>query len=200
MTPVLGLALVLVVGLLSRNPAPPPADRVVLLPGPEGKVGKVEVSTREAAITLDDAYRAAHISRSGKIAAHLESEASVRERYGAALEARPPRPVSFLLYFESGRDELAPESLPTVADIKAELAKRPVPEITVVGHTDRVGSVEANDRLALKRAEAMRSLLTARGIEALAIEVAGRGEREPLVPTADEVPEARNRRVEIVIR
>ncbi len=199
MTPVLGLAVVLVVGLLSTKPALPP-DRVVLLPDPGGKVGKLDISTKEGTVTLDTAYAAAYTSPSGKIVLRPESEASVRERYGAMLEARPQRPVSFQLYFVSGKDELAPESLLTIAHIKAELARRPVPEITVEGHTDRVGSVEANDRLALKRAEMMRQLLMEQGVKVEAIEVAGRGEREPLVPTADEVPEARNRRVEIHIR
>ena len=72
-------------------------------------------------------------------------------------------------------------------------------DITVIGHTDRVGNLETNDTLSHKRAQAVSELLQASGIEA-AMEVAGRGEREPLVPTADEIPEAANRRVEINLR
>ena len=84
--------------------------------------------------------------------------------------------------------------------IKAELAARPAPEIVVTGHTDRVASLAYNDELSLKRAQAVRSALIAAGIDAAQIEVAGRGEREPAVATADEVDEERNRRVEITVR
>jgi outer membrane protein OmpA-like peptidoglycan-associated protein len=70
----------------------------------------------------------------------------------------------------------------------------------VIGHTDRVGSVEHNDALSKKRAELVSGALTSAGIPAAQIEVAGRGEREPVVATADEVAEPRNRRVEISIR
>ena len=75
-----------------------------------------------------------------------------------------------------------------------------MPEITVIGHTDRVGSVPDNDALALQRAMAVRVRLLRAGIGNDNIEVVGRGEREPLIVTADEVVEPRNRRVEIAIR
>ena len=108
--------------------------------------------------------------------------------------------VSFTLYFLEVKDELAAESKPTLELIKVELARRPAPEITVIGHTDRVDSASLNDALSLKRAEAVRQALIEAGIAALRIEVAGSGEREPLVPTEDEVSEPRNRRVEISVR
>lgn len=81
-----------------------------------------------------------------------------------------------------------------------EIARRPAPEIVVIGHTDRVGAVPFNDALSLRRAERVRDELVNVGIAADRVRVAGRGEREPLVPTADEVAEARNRRVEINVR
>ena len=58
----------------------------------------------------------------------------------------------------------------------------------------------ANDALSAKRAQAVREQLAGEGVPVEKMEVAGRGEREPLVPTADEVDEPRNRRVEISIR
>jgi outer membrane protein OmpA-like peptidoglycan-associated protein len=81
-----------------------------------------------------------------------------------------------------------------------EIARRPAPEIVVIGHTDRVGAVPYNDALSLRRAERVRDELVKVGITADRISVAGRGEREPLVPTPDEVAEPRNRRVEINVR
>ena len=77
---------------------------------------------------------------------------------------------------------------------------RPGGEIVVTGHTDRQGSVEFNDRLALERAQAIRGLFIARGFPPDRIDAVGRGEREPVVPTDDGVSEPRNRRAEIVVR
>jgi outer membrane protein OmpA-like peptidoglycan-associated protein len=70
----------------------------------------------------------------------------------------------------------------------------------VVGHTDRVGSLTYNDALSLRRAERVRTGFVQMGIPREQISVAGRGEREPIVPTEDEVAEPRNRRVEITVR
>jgi OOP family OmpA-OmpF porin len=199
MGPLLGVAaFALLAWLNSEEPAKP--DRVVLLPGPDGKVGKVVVRSSAGESLLDAAYAAADVDAAGKIQARTEDANSVRQRYGATLDARPPRPLSLRVYFVTGGDTLTPESQPVVAELKQELARRPAPEITVIGHTDRVGKVEDNDALSKKRAESVRALLVAEGIPPAAIATAGRGEREPLVPTADEVAEAQNRRVEIDIR
>ena len=73
-------------------------------------------------------------------------------------------------------------------------------EVMVIGHTDTVGGTDANDKLSQKRAAAVREILIAAGVPAQKIETAGRGERELLVMSADEVAEPRNRRVEISVR
>ncbi len=70
----------------------------------------------------------------------------------------------------------------------------------MIGHTDRVGTVPYNDALSLRRADRVRNDLVQLGIPSDRITVAGRGEREPIVATEDEVPEPRNRRVEITVR
>ena len=82
----------------------------------------------------------------------------------------------------------------------AELKRRAVPDIVVIGHTDTVGALEWNDKLSLARAERVRKALVAQGLAAERIQAAGRGEREPLLRTADNVPEPRNRRVEVNVR
>jgi outer membrane protein OmpA-like peptidoglycan-associated protein len=58
----------------------------------------------------------------------------------------------------------------------------------------------ANDALSLKRAKVVSQLLVDKGAVAARVEAVGRGKRELLVPTADEVDEPQNRRVEIVVR
>lgn len=179
----------------------PGQDRVVLLPGADGlPSGEVVVKTAGGEKILNRSYAAADIDRQGGIRVRQETAEAVRDRYAAALDAQPQRPVSYTVYFLLNKDELTPDSLPVLEQVKAGLRSRSVPEIVVIGHTDRVGSVSDNDALSLKRAETMRTILVGAGIPADRIEVAGRGEREPQVPTADEVPEPRNRRVEINVR
>lgn len=76
--------------------------------------------------------------------------------------------------------------------------------IRIIGHTDAVGSDEANDALSLARAEAVEAALVARGLT-VTVEVDGLGERQPVAANEtvegadDPVGRARNRRVEIVI-
>ena len=190
-------------GSWARKTAHPDCDpsRVVLLPGPDGKVGAVIVETQMGAQVLDKAYAGVVVGQQGSLTARQETAASVNQRYGAALQAQPMRPVSYTVQCAFGSaTELTPESFAVIEEVKADLATRPAPEITVIGHTDRVGTNEANDVLSLRRAETVRNILLAAGLKAVRIESAGRGMREPLVPTADQVAEARNRRVEISIR
>jgi outer membrane protein OmpA-like peptidoglycan-associated protein len=71
--------------------------------------------------------------------------------------------------------------------------------IEVTGHTDRAGSDAYNMALSLRRANAVKDQLVREGIAANQITVMGRGESQPLLPTADGVREPQNRRVEIVL-
>jgi outer membrane protein OmpA-like peptidoglycan-associated protein len=109
-------------------------------------------------------------------------------------------PQQFTLYFVEGKDEFTDESKRAFDSVFSEIAKRPVPDVLVIGHTDKVGTDAFNDPLSRQRAEVVRRALLARGIGAENIVVIGRGKREPIVPTADGVAEARNRRVEILVR
>jgi outer membrane protein OmpA-like peptidoglycan-associated protein len=177
-----------------------PANLVVLLPEPDGKTGAVSVARGAEQQMLDAPYAAARIGAGGRLETGVATPQEVSRIWGDALAAQPPRPISFLLYFLEGKDDLTPESQRVVQQIFAEIARRPSPEIVVIGHTDRVGTVAFNDALSLRRAQKVRDDLVKLGVAADQIQVAGRGEREPLVATEDEVAEARNRRVEISLR
>jgi len=134
----------------------------------------------------------------------LDGKAALTPDVLAAIEEvvqnKPEAPQRFTLYFLEGRDELTAESKKDMEKVLAEVRRRPAPDVIVVGHTDRVGSLQDNDRLALRRAERLRSDLLKQGLPADSVQAAGRGEREPLVATADEVAEPRNRRVEMLVR
>jgi outer membrane protein OmpA-like peptidoglycan-associated protein len=201
-TVVQGVILAVLVALLGACATPKPAstDLIVLVPdGVSGKVGTVVVKSAQGESTLNQAYASARVEE-GKPEPRALSQKEVNQMFSEAIAVQPPRPVSFLLYFLEGTDDYTPESKVAFEGVFAEIARRKVAEIVVIGHTDRVGKVEANDELSRKRAERVRKDFMDRGIPANAISVAGRGEREPIVRTADEVAEPTNRRVEINVR
>jgi outer membrane protein OmpA-like peptidoglycan-associated protein len=175
-------------------------DRMVLLPDKDGRSGAVVVKSPEGETILDKSYGTADVYPGGRIETQTLDAEKVLQQFGPALAAQPPKPVSFTLYFFGDSDELTPESKQAMLQIKTELARRPFPEIAVIGHTDSVGTVAYNDALSLKRAEAVRQILVSAGISSALIEVSGRGSREMLVLTPDGVSEPRNRRVEIGVR
>ena len=80
------------------------------------------------------------------------------------------------------------------------LATWPAPQLVVVGHTDLAGSQDFDDNLSKRRAQTVAAFLIKQGISAQQIETAARGKREPLVHTADGVPNRMNRRVVITIQ
>jgi len=180
-------------------PAAPP-QTVVVLPGPDGKVGTVVVQRDGAQTVLNTAYSTSRIGADGVENRAAMRNSDVKREFGSALTALPARPVSFVLYFVSGKDELTPASKEALRKALDELKRRPVPDIVVIGHTDTMGGQARNDELSLARAERVRKALVAQGLPAERIVAAGRGEREPLVRTADSVAEPRNRRVEINVR
>jgi len=190
---VLGALAALAIAFTAR----PPTDEVVVLPSADGHVGAVVVQRGEQRIVLDQPYAS---SRAGQTEVARLSEEQVRQSFGGTLQALPARPTSFLLYFQTGTDELTDESKLELAKMLDELKKRPIPDIAVIGHTDTVGERETNDLLSAQRAERVKGFLVEIGIPVGRIQTAGRGERELLVPTTDNVDEPRNRRVEISVR
>ena len=176
-----------------------PQGTVVLLPDAQGKDTAVLVRQDGGELLLDTPYAAAELTSKGPLKAS-SSAAQVQAQFGPALAARPLPPQQFTLYFVEGKDEFTDESKRAFDSVFTEIARRPVPEVLVIGHTDRVGSDAFNDALSRQRAEVVRRALVARGVAAESIVVVGRGEREPIVATADGVAEARNRRVEILVR
>lgn len=193
------LAAAALAGCASTAPAPRPALFAVL-PAADGHVGAIVVHAAGEARVVDTAYGAQRLLASGAVEGSRLTPAQVREGFGATLDALPGRPASFLLYFLEGRDELTPASRLELEKVFGELRRRPLPDIMVIGHTDTVGTLAYNDRLSLARAQRLREMLIEMGLPAERIQAAGRGKREPLVTTDDNVAEPRNRRVEISVR
>lgn len=174
------------------------ADRVTLLPEP-GRTTAVEVRSGATSVVLSQPYEVAEVS-GGRVAKSTTTADEVRARNALLLELRPPASERHTLRFEPGGAQLTAESQAALPAIISAARQRQGGEIVVTGHTDRVGSAAANDLLAQQRAQFVRSLLVDAGFPAARILAIGRGEREPLVSTADEVAEPANRRVEIEVR
>jgi outer membrane protein OmpA-like peptidoglycan-associated protein len=116
------------------------------------------------------------------------------------LSQLPPPARSFTLYFLEGTTELTPQSAPTLDALRAEIARRPGAEIQVTGYTDTVGSSDDNDALSRKRAAEILEALARKGFDRSVMSAVGRGERDLKVPTGDNVGNAANRRVEVIVR
>lgn len=183
-------------------PAPPRADVIVLLPDPEdGSLGSASVTTPQGRVDLTEARAASRVvaGRAPGAPTHITDD-ELKRRFGDALAARPPAPRQFLLYFETGGDSLTSESQALVPEIVEFVRNRPAPDVTAIGHTDTTGDIDSNFDLGMRRAELIRDLLVKSGLDAAQIEVASHGEADLLVRTPDNIPEPRNRRVEVTVR
>jgi len=116
--------------------------------------------------------------------------------------APPPAMVpkkNFLVFFDFDRSNITADAQKVITEAAAAAKAGNVSRIQLTGHTDRSGSDQYNMALSLRRGEAVKQALIRLGIPAASIAVIGRGESQPLVPTADGVREPQNRRVEILL-
>jgi OOP family OmpA-OmpF porin len=180
--------------------APVRPDLYVLLPGAAGSSGTLAVTHAGGESRLDSGNTAASFTPSGALHTAPIAESEIRQHFGEALNAQPRRPTSFLVYFLADSDELTEDSSRNIARMLDAVASYPAPEVLVIGHTDTMGTDDYNDRLSLQRAQRLRSRLIEHGIDGANVTASGRGKRELIVPTGDQIPEPRNRRVEIVVR
>ncbi|MCG8617219.1 MAG: OmpA family protein [Desulfobacterales bacterium] len=176
-------------------------ELIVLVSEDDGTTVVLAVDDGEKQVVLDQHLSAAGIDSRGRAKKTEVSKEELEETFALALSAQPDPPASFRLKFKSDSTELSPESEGVLVLLFAEVDKRGgICEVEITGHTDRVGPLEYNDTLSLKRAEAIKKMLIERGLKSTFIRAVGRGEREPLVETEDGVRESDNRRVEILVR
>lgn len=183
----------------------PKRDLIVLLPDPDGKVGVITVATKGGSQILDKPGYAIEVEDLNKppIAPKPIEEKEITDVFGPALSAQPEpasRFVLFILYFEHDTTKLTHESKDLLTGVLRTIKSRKSNEVYVVGHTDLVGTEAYNVRLSSRRANYVRDLLISSGIKPNMLFVSFYGQARPLVPTQDEVPEPRNRRVEVIVR
>jgi len=103
------------------------------------------------------------------------------------------------LFFERGKANILDKSLPTLDRLLQLMMENPSLTIELAGHTDGVGSMDANLELSQDRVERVKDYLVQFGIDRNRIETVGYGGRYPLAPSNTEKNRAKNRRVEVKI-
>lgn len=145
------------------------------------------------------AFRTALRSMYGKERAYLESRKQTADV--ARVADRAPVNPAATIYFDF--DEA---TIPDSEDGKLDTVVNAVTDIRgdytlyAMGHADRAGGYGYNETLSVRRAEAVRKALIARGVSPDVIVIDGKGEMAPAEQTDDGVRESENRRVQISIR
>ena len=189
LAPALGVAL-LMGGCASSS-------RVVLLDGeagsPAGAVAVLDRKSKAEVGTLSAANTAASLG--GRTVRPRTVDPAA---YADLLGGLPPPPQHFRLYFIEGSTTLTEASKPTFQRLQALVA--PGSYVQIVGYTDTVGSPADNQKLSERRAAEIKEALVALGLPVQNARTTGRGEHDLAEPTADNVDEPLNRRVEVILR
>jgi outer membrane protein OmpA-like peptidoglycan-associated protein len=192
----------LALGLMALSGCAAQGTRVVLLEDADGSVGRIEVKSAAGSQSLQTARQETQVKdpEASPTPPRTLAPEEITRQYGEALAALPQPPETFRLYFEADTTVLTTKSTADLQSILSAIQRRKSVDVRISGHTDRVGSEAYNLRLSLERAEAIRDHLVEAGVDLATIRLYSHGFSLPLVPTADQVPEPRNRRVEVIVR
>jgi outer membrane protein OmpA-like peptidoglycan-associated protein len=175
---------------------------IVLSPANDGSVGALKVATNKGSEILSEDGKAIFIGDRDSTPSTPSpiNHADTQLIFQDALRVHPLMPQSFILYFQFNSNELTDESKNLIGNILAAIKKRESRDISVIGHTDRTGSDNYNRKLSLERAQLVYNILSSENVSADDMTIIYHGEGNPLIPTADNIPEPRNRRVEVMVR
>jgi OOP family OmpA-OmpF porin len=117
----------------------------------------------------------------------------------------PPKPVTEKVtfaadvFFDFDKSVLKPEGKAKLDDLVGKLKTTALEVIIAIGHTDSIGSKEYNQKLSVRRAEAVKAHLVSKGIEPNRIYTEGKGLTQPIADNRTAAGRAKNRRVEIEV-
>jgi outer membrane protein OmpA-like peptidoglycan-associated protein len=187
--------------ILALNACGLPSNVVVLIPDESGTVGKIWVERDHTKDELSIPYSAEQTD--GSEAARpvfVTDEKTVDRAFSGALAATPRTPAIYVIFFLNGQTVLDPRSVDTLRTTVEAARTTPFADISVVGHSDSVGSDDTNLVLSMYRAQTIRTALVSGGVTPSAIDVGYHGSNNPRIPRPRGVPEPENRRVEVTIR
>jgi OOP family OmpA-OmpF porin len=102
-------------------------------------------------------------------------------------------------FFDFDKSALKPEGRAKLDDLVGKIKGISLEVIIAVGHTDSVGADAYNQKLSVKRAEAVKAYLVTKGIEKNRVYTEGKGEKQPVADNKTSEGRAKNRRVEIEV-
>ena len=117
----------------------------------------------------------------------------------------PPKPVTEKVtfaadvFFDFDKSILKPEGKAKLDDLVGKLKTVALEVIIAIGHTDSIGSDAYNQKLSVRRAEAVKAYLVSKGIEPNRIYTEGKGKSQPIADNRTAEGRAKNRRVEIEV-
>jgi OOP family OmpA-OmpF porin len=102
-------------------------------------------------------------------------------------------------FFDFDKSVLKPEGRAKLTDLVEKIRGVNLEVIIAVGHTDSIGTDAYNQRLSVRRAEAVKAFLVSKGIERNRVYTEGKGEKQPVADNRTKEGRAKNRRVEIEV-
>jgi len=102
-------------------------------------------------------------------------------------------------FFDFDKATLKPEGKAKLDDLSSKLGALNLEVIIAVGHTDSVGADTYNQKLSIRRAEAVKSYLVGKGVDEKRVYTEGKGEAQPVATNKTAAGRAQNRRVEIEV-
>ena len=169
-----------------------------------GAQQQAAIAQRDAANSASDAAAAQAIAANAQNqAAASDARAAGLSRQLAVLEAlKTERGMVITLgdvLFEFNRSEVKPTAQARMAQLADFLKQYPDRRVSIEGHTDNIGTLDYNNELSQRRAEAVKAQLVGMGITSDRITTVGYGKRFPVASNDTDTNRAINRRVEVVI-
>jgi OOP family OmpA-OmpF porin len=102
-------------------------------------------------------------------------------------------------FFDFAKSNLKPDAQAKLSDLVDKTKGVNLEVIIATGHTDSVGNAAANQRLSIRRADAVKNFLVSKGIEQNRVYTEGKGSTAPVADNATAAGRAKNRRVEVEV-
>jgi outer membrane protein OmpA-like peptidoglycan-associated protein len=190
----------------AQVPAPPPPapkpSILVLLADPEGRPSSIVLTNAGGTQTISEPNQAIRVQTPDAAPSPPAAmdQTEIQRVFGSALDGLPAAEAVFTLYFDTERDVPLAEAQKQLPAILDAIRERRSTAITVIGHSDTTADPKYNYQLGLRRAQGVATFLRTHGVDSSSLMVSSHGDTDLAVKTARGVAEARNRRVEVIVR